>query len=138
MSVLVPIDDSEPAMDAVEHAADAFAGDDVVLLHVISPNMSAYGEGASYAYDDIIDTRREAAQELFDEATEIATARGCTVETETVVGQPAREIVAFADDSGIDHIVTGSHGRAGASRVLLGSVAEAVVRRAPVPVTVVR
>ena len=49
-----------------------------------------------------------------------------------------REIIGFAEDNDVSHIVIGSHGRTGASRVLLGSVAQTVVRRAPTPVTVVR
>jgi nucleotide-binding universal stress UspA family protein len=47
-------------------------------------------------------------------------------------------IVTYADENDVDHVVLGSHGRKGLTRVLLGSVAEAVVRRSPVPVTVVR
>lgn len=52
-------------------------------------------------------------------------------------GAPARQIVAYAGENAIDLIVVGAHGRTGLSRVLLGSVAEAVVRRAPCPVLVV-
>jgi len=63
---------------------------------------------------------------------------GGPIETAVVVGRPAREIVRYADDHDIDQIVMGSHGRDRASRVLLGSVAETVARRAPVPVTIVR
>jgi len=54
------------------------------------------------------------------------------------VGRPTKVIVEYADDHDIDQIVMGSHGRSGMSRILLGSVAEIVVRRASVPVTVVR
>ena len=57
---------------------------------------------------------------------------------ETVDGKPAREIVSYAEKGDVDHIVMGSRGRSGLSRLLLGSVAETVVRRAPTPVTVVR
>jgi len=46
--------------------------------------------------------------------------------------------VEYAEESDVDHIVIGSHGRSGVSRILLGSVAESVVRRADMPVTVVR
>jgi len=60
------------------------------------------------------------------------------VETATEVGQPSRTIVAYAQEHDLDHVVIGSYGRKGLSRVLLGSVAELVVRRSPVPVTVVR
>jgi nucleotide-binding universal stress UspA family protein len=55
-----------------------------------------------------------------------------------VVGRPAREIVDYADENDIDHVVMGSHGRSGVSRIVLGSVAENVVRKSSVPVTVAR
>jgi nucleotide-binding universal stress UspA family protein len=51
-----------------------------------------------------------------------------------VAGEPTTEIVRVAADHGADLIVMGSHGRAGLSRLLLGSVAEAVLRKAPCPV----
>jgi nucleotide-binding universal stress UspA family protein len=57
---------------------------------------------------------------------------------ETVVGKPAREIVSFAEENDISEIVIESHSRQGVSRVLLGNVAEKVVRRAPTTVIVVR
>ena len=62
----------------------------------------------------------------------------CDVETAIEVGRPAATIVEEARERDVDHIVVGSHGRTGASRILLGSVAETVARRSPVPVTIVR
>lgn len=59
------------------------------------------------------------------------------VKTEVLSGIPARKIAEYARRQGIDLIVMGSHGRGGLSRVLLGSVAEGVVRRGPCPVLVV-
>jgi nucleotide-binding universal stress UspA family protein len=61
-----------------------------------------------------------------------------TVRTVHEVGHPARTIVEYAADETVGHVVIGSHGRVGVSRLLLGSVAEKVVRRSSVPVTVVR
>jgi len=58
--------------------------------------------------------------------------------TFTPEGHPAEEIVAAARTWGADLIVIGSHGRGGLGRVLLGSVAESVMRHAPCPVLVVR
>ncbi|WP_254861597.1 universal stress protein [Halovivax gelatinilyticus] len=60
------------------------------------------------------------------------------VRVETAAGKPGREIVRFADEHDADHIVVGNHGREGVARVLVGSVAEQVVSRASMPVTVVR
>lgn len=56
---------------------------------------------------------------------------GLSVVSEVASGLAARQIVAYARRNGIDLIVMGTHGRTGVSHVLLGSVAEAVVRRAP-------
>ena len=54
------------------------------------------------------------------------------------MGNPAGEIVRIAAEVGAEMIVLGTHGRTGMSRLLMGSVAEAVVRRAPCPVLVYR
>lgn len=62
---------------------------------------------------------------------------GLDAVTSVVHGRPAREIVAYAAQHGIDVIVMGTHGRTGVTRALLGSVAEAVVRRAGCPVLTV-
>jgi nucleotide-binding universal stress UspA family protein len=63
--------------------------------------------------------------------------QGVAVKTEVASGIPARRIVAYARQHDIDLIVMGTHGRTGLSRALLGSVTEAVVRRAPCRVMVV-
>jgi nucleotide-binding universal stress UspA family protein len=68
-----------------------------------------------------------------------ATADGAPrVSANKAVGEPAAEIVAAAEDGKYDAIVVGTHGRTGLAHVLLGSVAERVVRRAPMPVVTVR
>ncbi|MEF8907324.1 MAG: universal stress protein [Haloarculaceae archaeon] len=53
-------------------------------------------------------------------------------------GSPAREIVAYAAEEDCDVVVMGTHGRTGVDRLILGSVAERVVRSSPVPVLTVR
>jgi nucleotide-binding universal stress UspA family protein len=54
------------------------------------------------------------------------------------MGDPAGEIVRIADEEAAEMIVMGTHGRSGMVRMLMGSVAEAIVRRAPCPVLVYR
>jgi len=78
---------------------------------------------------------RETAREHVDAARELADR---PVDTRIEVGSPARVIVDVAEEGPFDHVVIGSHGREGVSRILLGSVAEGVARRSPVPVTVAR
>lgn len=119
--VLVPFTDSEEAKQALTHALTSFSDADITVLHVGNANAAADGE-----------------QRHLAAATDIAAERGASVNTELLQGDPKSEIIQFAEDHDFDHIVMGSRGRSGMSRLLLGSVAETVVRHSPVPVTVVR
>ena len=138
MRVLVPMDGSEQSWSAFDHAVERFGDATVVVLRVVDPVQAGYGvgSGATAAADEWLDSQHEAAEQMFEEVREQAEQAGVDVETHTEVGRPTRVIEEFAEDC--DHVVVGSHGREGIARVLLGSVAEKVVRRSPVPVTVVR
>ncbi|WP_254841172.1 universal stress protein [Natronomonas marina] len=139
MRVLVPYDGSDLSEKAVEHAIERYDDAEIVLLYVLDfvgagydapPEASLPGYWADW-YEDAESSGREmleAVRQRYD----------ANVETETVLGRPARAIVEYAEDNDVDAVVMGSHGREGVSRVLLGSVAETVVRRSPIPVTVVR
>ena len=137
--LLVPLDGSEQADEALAYAYEEFPDATVTLLHVINPARAGYGAQAGLPSfsEEWYDEAEAAAEELLAAARE-EIPETTTVETATEVGQPARTIVDYADDNDIDEIVIGSHGRRGISRVLLGSVAENVARRADVPVTVAR
>lgn len=138
--ILVPFDDSDPADDALEYAFELFPHGEFVVLTVVDtsslpfiPNTADEAEGS--------DERRELlgeAAERLQRAEAIAEDHGIDVETQSRVGTPAQEVLEYAERRPIDHIVIGSHGRSGVARILLGSVAEVVVRHSPVPVTVVR
>lgn len=140
-TVLVPIDGSPQAQNALEYAIREFPDATFVALTVLNPaEMSAGGTEmgmASYA-DRWLEAEEERAEERFGQARALAEEHGVTLEAETVLGRPARAIVDYAEDHDVDQVVMGSHGRDGVSRILLGSVAETVVRRSPCPVTVVR
>jgi nucleotide-binding universal stress UspA family protein len=139
MRVLVPIDSTGPGRRAVELAFDLFGGETVVLLHVINPAEAGFNtETAMPTFPDgWYKEEKERIQKLFDEIEAMAADHDVTIERRIELGNPARTIIETIDDDSIDHVVMGSHGRKGVSRILLGSVAEAVVRRAEVPVTVV-
>lgn len=133
--VLVPYDGSEQSDLALAYALEAFPADEIVLLHVIEPytgtaDLSGYSAGH-------YERERENAETLLENALETHEVSQ-HVETDVTYGRAVHEILGYTDDNGIDHVVVGSHGRDGATRLLLGSVAETVVRRAPVPTTVVR
>lgn len=135
MDVLVAIDGRESARETVEHAVRAYPDASITVLHVLALNAT-YGTGGMYTHGSVIESQREYTDELFAAATEAADDVGGSVTPASVVGSPAREIVAFADETEADHIVVGSCGRSGLARLLLGNVTEGVVRRAGVPVTV--
>ena len=112
----------------------------LVCLRVVDPAQRSYGTGTGIdtLADDLASAGREAAEEMFDEVRERVEEAGADIETELRVGRPARAIEECAEGASVDHVVIGSHGRDSITRILLGSVAETVVRRSPVPVTVVR
>jgi len=138
--VLVPVDGSPQAWAALEYALAEHDDDRITLLTVINPMEAGYSAETALpsAAEAWYDAAKEAAQERFDEAAELAADAGVPIDTALEVGRPSRVVVDYADEQGVDHIVMGSHGRKGVSRILLGSVAEAVVRRSPIPVTVIR
>ena len=137
--VLLPVDDSPQSNAAVEHALSVYPDAAFVLLHVVDPRVwistDEYGE--VYYAEETKDTVVDEADDLLADARETVEGADRSVETVRVFGQPAKEIVAYAAEHDVDAVVMGSHGRRGLDRVLLGSVAERVVRRASVPVTVV-
>lgn len=138
--LLVPVDGSDPADAALSFALDEYPDADITILSVIDPTDVGRGsiEASTDAFERLQQTAEDRAEQVLEGARERAEKQGVDVETETVVGMPARAIVEWAENNDVDGIIIGSHGRTGVTRVLLGSVAETVVRRSPVPVTVVR
>lgn len=138
--ILVPVDGSEQSDDALEYALEEFQSDDITVINVIDPIEAGYTAQAtvpSYS-EEWYEQAEEEAKTLFEEAQDTADEYGVTLDTVTEVGRPSRTIVSYAEENDYDHIIMGSHGREGITRVLLGSVAESVVRRSSVPVTIVR
>jgi nucleotide-binding universal stress UspA family protein len=139
--ILVPTDGSPQAQDALDYALAEFPDAAFTVITVLNPaDMSMGGTEmgmASYA-DRWVEAEEERAEERFEELSALAADRDITLDCETVLGRPARAVIEYAEDHDIDQVVMGSHGRDGVSRILLGSVAETVVRRSPCPVTVVR
>ncbi|UPV74953.1 universal stress protein [Halorussus limi] len=138
--ILVPVDGSSQSDDALEYALEEFADDDITLLHVIDPIDAGYSApvGIPGGSEEWYEEAKADSEAMFDEARAVADEYGVTLDSATEMGRPSQTIVEYAEDEGFDQIVMGSHGRSGVSRILLGSVAETVVRRASMPVTVVR
>jgi len=136
--LLVPLDGSPQSRDALHYAVETFPDAKIVVIHVLNPAaQTADLEGIVTDSADVITEQQQFADELFEEAREIA-GEDRIVDTELLAGRATTEIIDYTEEHDIDEIVMGSHGRDGAARLLLGSVSETVVRRSPVPVTVVR
>lgn len=141
--ILVPTDFSEPSDAALDYAralADKF-GASLHLLHVIEPNYQtaalsneAYIGTSPGIYEVLV----KEAQSKFAHRGFPADRAGSRATTEVMTGISADTIVDFAADQQIDLIVMGTHGRTGLAHLLMGSVAEHVVRTAPCPVLTVR
>ncbi|WP_312907773.1 universal stress protein [Natronosalvus caseinilyticus] len=137
-SILVPHDGSSHAQAALEYALETFPDASIVLFHAIDPfEVAPTEEQLSPLTDAWLADQESEAADLFAEAT-AALEGDASIETATAVGSPAQSIVAHVEDADADQIVMGSRGRGGAAGLQMGSTAEIVVKRANVPVTVVR
>ena len=134
--VLVPMDDSEMAKQALEYALENHPDAEITVLHVVG-GPSAMGDVTALALDaDLEAAAQERAQEVFEEARDLAAEYDTEITTEVQLGHPTRAILNAAD--GFDAIVLGSHDGSLADRLVVGNVAQKVVRNSPVPVTVTR
>ena len=137
---LVPVDFSENANQAVEYAIALASklGARVTLLHVIQPLPLGGGDmGVTVPYTYIQDLEAEITSRM-QAYLERVTAAGLEGEIAVVHGVPFQEILETAKTQQVDLIIMGTQGRTGLQHVLMGSVAEKVVRLAPCPVLVVR
>ena len=137
--VLVPVDGSPRAEMALEYVFDQFPEASVTAMHVLNGQIDYAHEELRGTYvEAIIENLENRADDVLESAEERAADFDREIDTETAYGKPKQVIVDHAAEEGFDGIVLGSHGRSGVARVLLGSVAETVVRRSSLPVTVVR
>ena len=133
--ILFPTDFS-PASEAVLRHATALARGNnaqVLILHVEEPPL-AYGGGELFYGVGEINT--DALQKMLEKI--VPPDPAVPVTRRIVMGDPATEIPRIAKEENVDLIVMGTHGRTGLSRLLMGSVAELVVRRAHCAVLTVR
>jgi len=137
---LVPIDLSEYANQALDYAVNLAGKLDarLMLVHVIqSIPLVGVDMGVTLPYTYVQDLKAEIMQSM-ESALKRVTAAGLEGEIVVVHGVPFHEIIETAKTRQVDLIIMGTHGRTGLQYVLLGSVAEKVVRLAPCPVLVAR
>lgn len=145
--VLVPLDGSGDAERALDHAvrfADSFRAR-LSLVRVISPGLDVgrfRGEPVVSLAPGLVEEARDEAREYLEGVVETVRERlgddGPVVDAAVVEGTPADAILEFRRESGADLVTVATHGRGGLARVVLGSVADKVVRGSVAPVLVTR
>ena len=137
---LVPLDGSMVAEAIVPFILE-IAGPldmEVALLRVVVPAVPMAVELSSSSHvQDVEKFRADAEQYLASVATGLR-ARGVRATTHVRVGEAVDEILACAQEVGADVIAMSTHGRGGLGRLLFGSIAEAVLRQAEIPVFLMR
>lgn len=140
--VLVPTDFSKHSENALRYAA-AFAerfGAELLVLHVVQdlalfvPDAIAVAPPVAPAVEVLV----ESAQQALDRLVAAPPLAGLKVRALVREGTPFWEIIQTAQEENADLIVLATHGHSGLVHVLLGSVTEKVVRKAPCPVLTVR
>lgn len=141
--IFVPIDFSESAQRALDYAIDlgATLGADLTVLYVAEPIYFAtpgdlYGTSANLGM--LLEEQRRTARVELKKLTTRLEKRGVNAKTVLGSGVPHEVIVETAKARKADLIVMATHGRGGLSHLLMGSVAEKVVRSATCPVLTIR
>jgi universal stress protein A len=141
--ILVPTDFSPPSDAALEYARILAAkfGSTLRILHVIDdPSASSefVADGFAPSTEDIQAALLEHARKSLDRLMNLVDRSRYNAHVDAVIGTPAEAIINYASATGTSLIVMGTHGRTGLAHLLMGSVAEQVVRTAPCPVLTVR
>ncbi|MFT4978035.1 MAG: universal stress protein A [Myxococcota bacterium] len=139
-NILVPVDFTDDARRVLAKAQELAAetGAHLALLHVGVSTDAVLSGAAGSVYHNLAERiESEQRETLSRMATELVPAEQ-PYSQHLRHGEPASEIVACAEEGGHDLIVMGTHGRRGLARMLLGSVAEQVVRSSPIPVLLIR
>ena len=141
-TILVPTDFSEASEAAVKYGkalAEAF-GSSLHLVHVVE-DLLAHAWAAEVYVASMPSLREEIEKEATERLGTLVTneeRRHLGITTAIIAGSPFLEIIRYARAHDVDLIVIGTHGRGPVAHMLLGSVAEKVVRKAPCPVLTVR
>ncbi len=141
--ILVPLDGSEKANAAVEHAIELAAklGAEVTLYNVIpalTPYVNRYSDNLGDAYQQIHSELQATGEETLKKAQDNYAKSGVKLDAKILWGNPAEEICREAKERNFDLIVMGSRGLGEITGFIMGSVSRRVARHASTPVLIVR
>ena len=140
MKILIAVDGSEYSQEAINTIPKVFNPEtaEIKVLYVLAPiSISAPPQMARGYAPEMAEVEKQLPFDLNDSVQKLRTA-GFTANAVVEIGEVRTTILDFADSWEANMVVVGSHGRHGILRLLLGSVAESVVRHAPCSVLVVR
>ena len=142
--IMAPLDGSELAECVLPHVESIATGCSVttVTLVTVVPPLHMYGgaetrispEERKHLEEDSI----EVATAYLEEKAQLLRDKGVLVEVKALLGNVLDELVEYTENNGVDLIIIATHGRSGVSRLFLGSIADRLLRQAPVPVLMVR
>ena len=138
--ILCPVDFSEFTKDVIAYAADISKqyGAELHVLHVI-PNLTYFTPYESFLTpENLVAIEKNIQDEVDRDFGKILKNVDIDVKKAVRTGVAFVEIIDYAKAEGIDLIVMGTHGRSGIEHILIGNVAEKVVRKSPCPVMTIR
>jgi nucleotide-binding universal stress UspA family protein len=139
--LLVPIDSSEPAACALQHAISIAKRDPTVELHIVNAHEppAVYGEIAVYLSEERArELQRRHSEDILKPALDAARAAGVRYVGEILIGDVPTALVRYADEKGCDGIVMGTRGMGAIGNLVMGSVATKVIHLTKLPVTLVK
>jgi nucleotide-binding universal stress UspA family protein len=141
MKALIAIDGSENALRAlryvVEQSGIFAAMPELLLVNVHLPLPSARAK-AVLGSEAIAQYYKDEAEEKLAPARALLAGQPCRSVERSIIGQPAEQIIATAQQDACDLIVMGTHGRGALGNLLMGSVAMRVIAESPIPVLSIR
>jgi nucleotide-binding universal stress UspA family protein len=142
--IMVPLDGSELAECVLPHVEAIASGCHVtmVTLVMVVPPLHLYGGAETRISPEerknLEEDSVEVATAYLEEKAQLLRDKGIMVEVKVLRGNVLDRLVEHIRDNGVDLIIIATHGRSGVSRLFLGSVADRLLRHAPVPVLMVR
>lgn len=138
-TVLAPTDGSDRSEAALAHAIDLADQYDATLhTQYVVESSPAFGSTIDdETEEEIYGSLFDAGERAVDAVVERAEAAGLDVESSVTRGVPHEEVLEYVEENDVDAVVMATSGRTGASKELIGSVAERVVRSSPAPVLTV-
>lgn len=139
MNVLLPVDDSDCALRAVEHLIVKLRGPEALKVHLLNVQLPLRGDISMFVGDEQIqDYHREEGEKALARARAVLDKAGVSYRHHIKVGEPGEVIAQTAEECGSEQIVMGTHGRGSIAGLLMGSVATKVLHLSKVPVLLVK